>query len=39
MEMVNHQTGKSTDLDWTAYTFRTGLGDADFNRATLARAR
>ncbi len=39
MEMVNHQTGKSTVLDWTAYTFRTGLQDADFNRATLARAR
>ena len=39
MEMVNHQTGKSTDLDWNDYSFRTGLGDADFNRATLARAR
>ncbi len=39
MEMVNHQTGKSTDLDWANYEFQTGLLDADFNRATLARAR
>ena len=39
MAMVNHQTGKSTDLDWTGYRFRSGLEDADFNRATLARAR
>ena len=39
MEMVNHQTGKSTDLDWSNYNFRNGLSDADFNRATLARAR
>ena len=39
MEMVNHQTGKSTDLEWTNYNFRNGLSDADFNRVTLARAR
>jgi outer membrane lipoprotein-sorting protein len=39
MEMVNHQTGKSTLLVWTDYRFRNGLADADFNRATLARAR
>ena len=39
MHMVNHQTGKSTVLNWTNYEFQTGLTDADLNRATLARAR
>jgi hypothetical protein len=39
MEMVNHQTGKSTELEWNQYDFRTGLGEGDFNRASLARAR
>jgi hypothetical protein len=39
MEMVNHQTGKSTELLWHAYDFRTGLGEGDFNRVSLARAR
>jgi len=39
MHMVNHQTGKSTVLNWTHYVFGNGLTDADFNRATLARAR
>jgi hypothetical protein len=37
--MVNQQTGKSTDLDWHSYVFRTGLTEAEFNRASLARAR
>ena len=39
MEMVNHQTGKSTDLLWSDYRFRTGLGDRDFDRNSLKRAR
>ena len=39
MAMVNHQTGKSTDLLWQTYEFQTGLSDAEFNRATLARAK
>ena len=39
MEMVNHQTGKSTVLEWQNYKFRNGLAEADFNRAALARAR
>lgn len=39
MEMVNHQTGKSTELLWTGYEFRNGYGDRDFDRASLARAR
>ena len=37
-KMVNHQTGKSTDLDWENYRFRTGLADKDFNKNTLKRA-
>lgn len=39
MQMVNHQTGKSTDLLWTNYQFQTGLEESDFNRASLARIR
>ena len=39
MEMVNHQTGKSTTLLWGDYRFRTGLTDRDFDRNTLKRAR
>jgi outer membrane lipoprotein-sorting protein len=39
MGMVNHQTGKSTELKWNEYQFQTGLGEGDFNRASLARAR
>ena len=39
MNMVNHQTGKSTDLHWNNYQFQTGLDDGDFNRAVLARTR
>lgn len=39
MKMVNHQTGKSTDLTWNSYQFKTGLSDKDFNKNTLKRAR
>ena len=39
MNMVNHQTGKSTDLTWSNYQFKTGLTDRDFDRNTLKRAR
>lgn len=38
-KMVNHQTGKSTDLVWANYQFKTGLKDKDFNKNTLKRAR
>ena len=38
-KMVNHQSGKSTDLTWNNYAFKTGLQDSDFNRNTLKRAR
>ncbi len=39
MRMVNHQTGKSTVLEWTNYQFQTGLTDRDFDRNALKRAR
>jgi len=39
MEMVNHQTGKSTTLLWKDIRFRTGLTDRDFDRNALKRAR
>jgi len=37
MEMVNHQTGKSTLLEWTDYQFKTGLTEADFRSQSLQR--
>ncbi len=39
MFMDNHQTGKSTLLVWSNYKFRNGLGDKDFNKNSLKRAR
>ena len=39
MSMVNHQTGKSTDLEWRDYAFKTGLSGRDFDRNALKRAR
>jgi outer membrane lipoprotein-sorting protein len=39
MAMINHQTGKSTDLLWENYEFSTGLSDSDFNQNTLKRVR
>ena len=39
MEMVNHQNGKSTRLEWRDYKFSTGLTDRDFDRNTLKRMR
>jgi outer membrane lipoprotein-sorting protein len=39
MEMVNHQTGKSTSLHWENYKFNTGLTEADFNSTSLKRIR
>ncbi len=37
MSMVNHQTGKSTILQWSNYKFRTGLTSRDFNKKAIAR--
>jgi hypothetical protein len=39
MKMVNHQTGKSTDLVYSDYDFDTGLGDGDFVKGRLSRLR
>ncbi len=39
MEMVNHQTGKSTTLLWTSYKFKNGFKSRDFDRNSLKRAR
>ncbi len=39
MAMVNHQTGKSTDLAFDEFVFGQGLGDRDFDQRALSRAR
>ena len=39
MVMVNHQTGKSTDMVWSEYRFKTGLNDSDFKPNRLKRLR
>ncbi len=39
MKMENHITGKSTDLLWSDYKFRTGLSDRDFDQSSLKRAK
>ncbi len=38
-EMINHQTGKSTTLEWNNYQFKTGLTERDFDKNSLKRAR
>lgn len=37
--MLNHKTGKSTDIEVKNLTFDVGLTDADFNENRLQRAR
>jgi len=37
MNMLNHQTGKSTDLVWSNFKFKTGLKDGDFTRTRLTQ--
>lgn len=39
MDMTNHQTGKSTTLEWNNYKFGTGLKAGDFTKNKLKRAR
>jgi len=39
MDMVNHQTGKSTTLTFSDYTFDIGSSDMDFTASRLKRAR
>lgn len=39
MVMMNHQTGKSTTLEWNDYKFGNGFTNRDFDTNTLKRAR
>ena len=39
MQMINHQSGKSTELIFTDYKFNNGFTDRDFDRNSLKRAR
>ncbi|MEM7011263.1 MAG: outer membrane lipoprotein-sorting protein [Verrucomicrobiota bacterium] len=39
MTMINHQTGKSTDLVYGDYKFSVGLKDSDFVSTSLSRTR
>ncbi|MDH3199492.1 MAG: outer membrane lipoprotein-sorting protein [Myxococcales bacterium] len=37
MVMVNHQNGKSTELIWSNFKFKSGLKDSDFTRTRLTQ--
>lgn len=39
LEMVNHQTNKSTTLLWESYKFNNGFSDRDFDRNSLQRVK
>lgn len=39
LRMENHQTGKSTVLQWQDYQFKTGLTENDFTRNSLKRVK
>lgn len=39
LDMINHQTGKSTSLTYSDYKFKTGLKDSDFVKGVLKRIR
>lgn len=39
MRVENHQTGKSTELLWSDYAFKTDLNDGDFDKNALKRVR
>ena len=39
MHMMNHQTGKSTEIQWSGYQLGTGLSERDFDRNALKRVR
>lgn len=38
-KMTNHQTGKSTLINWKNYKFSTGLKKSDFNKSVLKQKR
>ncbi len=39
LNMINHMTGKSTDMIYSEYTFKTGLVERNFNKNVLRRIR
>ena len=39
LKMINHQTGKSTELLWSGYEFKNGYTDREFSKNALAKAR
>ncbi len=39
MSVMNHQTGKSSQLLWSDLVFHAGLTDSDFNQNSLTRIR
>jgi len=39
LEMVNHQTGKESELRWSGLEFQTGLTERDLDQASLRRVR
>ena len=39
LSMVNHLTGKSTDMIYSDYAFKTGMADRNFNKSVLRRIR
>ncbi len=39
LEMINHQSGKSTILEYTSYDIGVGLKEKEFNKNALKRAR
>jgi hypothetical protein len=39
LNMVNHQTGKTTELLWKNYKFKNGYTERDFDQRSLQKAR
>ena len=39
MNMKNHQNGKTTELKWSDYVFKSGLKANEFNKNSLKRSR
>ncbi|VAW86663.1 Outer membrane lipoprotein-sorting protein [hydrothermal vent metagenome] len=39
MEMTNHQTGKSTRLSWTEFSFKNGFSEKEFTKNALKKSR
>ncbi|MFT7515522.1 MAG: hypothetical protein ACI9QL_004755 [Candidatus Omnitrophota bacterium] len=39
MHMVNHQSGKETEIIWSNYVFTNGYTERDFDQSSLKNAR